>query len=94
MRAAASLPTIWWLPTFDPGRRSADDAVASAGSTEKPVAKVEAIRRISSTAVATRASAQRGSMSATTINSYMNYAFYALAVISVIGITVAIMVSM
>jgi hypothetical protein len=35
-----------------------------------------------------------GSMSATTINSYMNYAFYALAVISVIGITVAIMVRM
>jgi hypothetical protein len=41
----------------------------------------------------TRASAQRGFMSTTTINSYMNYAFYALAVISVIGITVAIMVS-
>jgi hypothetical protein len=33
-------------------------------------------------------------MSETTINSYMNYAFYALAVISVIGIGVAIMVSM
>jgi len=41
-----------------------------------------------------RASAQRGSMSTTTINSYMNYAFYALAVISVIGLTVSIMVSM
>jgi hypothetical protein len=33
-------------------------------------------------------------MSATTINSYMNYAFYALAVISALGITVAIMVRM
>jgi hypothetical protein len=33
-------------------------------------------------------------MSTTTINSYMNYAFYALAVISVVGIAVAIMVSM
>ena len=30
----------------------------------------------------------------TTINSYMNYAFYALAVFSVIGIAIAIMVSM
>ena len=30
----------------------------------------------------------------TTINSYMNYAFYALAVISALGITVAIMVRM
>jgi hypothetical protein len=33
-------------------------------------------------------------MSETTINSYMNYAFYALAVISVIGIAIAIMVRM
>jgi len=33
-------------------------------------------------------------MSTTTINSYMKYAFSALAVISVIGITVAIMVSL
>jgi hypothetical protein len=30
----------------------------------------------------------------TTVNSYMNYAFCALAVISLVGITVAIMVSM
>jgi hypothetical protein len=30
----------------------------------------------------------------TTINSYMNYAFCALAVISLVGITVAIMISM
>ena len=33
-------------------------------------------------------------MSETTINSYMNYAFCALAMISLVGITVAIMVSM
>jgi hypothetical protein len=32
-------------------------------------------------------------MSATTINSYMNYAFYALAVVAVLGIAVAVMVS-
>jgi hypothetical protein len=30
----------------------------------------------------------------TTINSYMNYAFFALGLISLVGITVAIMVSM
>jgi hypothetical protein len=30
---------------------------------------------------------------ATTINSYMNYAFYALAVVAVLGIAVAVMVS-
>jgi hypothetical protein len=57
------------------------------------VSNVEAIRGISSTAVATRAQARRGD-SMTTINSYMNYAFCALAVISLIGVTVAIMVSM